>query len=157
MKPGTIQKEFNFRQINEGPVTDVFPLLCPVREKDWIDGWDYDMVYSTSGLAEEGCVFTTPHHGKTETTWYVTKHDHVNHEIEFIRFTPGETVVKIYIRLKALPGDKTEANISYQYTGLNEQQNEFIENNMQDSFNQSMHYWEKAINHYLKTGKKLMK
>ncbi len=155
MKSGTIQKEFSFRQINEGAVSDVFPLLCPVREKDWIDGWDYDMVYSKSGLAEEGCVFTTPHHGKTETTWYINKHDKLHHIVEFVRFTPGETVVKIHIQLNELPDNKTEAKIAYQYTGLNEQQNEFIENNMQDSFQQSMIYWEKAINYYLRTGEKL--
>ncbi len=157
MTATTIQKAFHYRQVNEGRPEEVFPLLCPVREKDWIDGWEYDMVYSKSGLAEEDCVFTTPHHGNSETIWYINKHDKQHHIIEFVRFTPGETVVKIHIQLNELPGNKTEASITYQYTGLNEQQNEFIENNMQDSFQQSMIYWEKAINYYLKTGKKLLK
>ncbi len=153
----TVQKEFVFSQINEGTVDEVFPLLCPVREKDWIDGWEYEMVYSTSGLIEEGCVFTTPHHGSSKTTWYVNRHDKENHFVEFVRFTPNETVVRIRIKLNELPGNKTAANISYQYTGLNQQANDSIENNMREDFLNSMRYWEKAINHYLTTGQKLMK
>ena len=157
MKKDTIQKVFSYRQQNEGTPDQVFPLLCPVREKDWIDGWEYEMIYSRSGLIEEGCVFTTPHHGDKTTTWYVTRHDIKQYFVEFVRITPGETVVRIQIQLDELPGNKTAANISYQYTGLNEQQNEFIENKMQVEFLHSMLYWEKAINHYLKTGQKLMK
>ena len=157
MTRATVQKEFSYRQQNDGRPDQVFPLLCPVREKDWIDGWEYEMIYSKSGLIEEGCVFTTPHHGNTTTTWYVTRHDIKQYFVEFVRFTPGETVVRIQVQLDELPGNKTAANISYQYTGLNEQQNEFIENKMQDEFLHSMLYWEKAINHYLKTGQKLMK
>ena len=37
----------------------VFPLLCPVREADWIDGWDPALVVSSTGVAELDCVFTT--------------------------------------------------------------------------------------------------
>ena len=34
-----IQKTFTFNQLNEGTPEQVFPLLCPVREKDWLDGF----------------------------------------------------------------------------------------------------------------------
>ena len=36
---------------------EVFPLLCPVREADWLDGWDPLEVWSRSGVAEPDCVF----------------------------------------------------------------------------------------------------
>jgi hypothetical protein len=39
--------------------SEVFPLLCPVREYDWIPGWSCEMVYSKSGLAEKDAVFRT--------------------------------------------------------------------------------------------------
>ena len=42
----------------------VFPLLCPVREADWIEGWDPISVWSESGVAEPDCVFTTPSDGR---------------------------------------------------------------------------------------------
>ena len=34
----------------------IFPLLDPVREKEWLDGWEYEMIYSNSGLGENGCI-----------------------------------------------------------------------------------------------------
>jgi len=47
-------------QLNAGAKT-VFPLLCPVKEDDWIDGWAdvCTIVYTDSGIAEEACVFET--------------------------------------------------------------------------------------------------
>ncbi len=41
----------------------VFPLLSPVREAEWIDGWSCEMIHSESGLAEEG-VQNQPRAGK---------------------------------------------------------------------------------------------
>jgi len=38
---------------------EVFPLLCPVREYEWIPDWSCEMVYSKSGVAEPGAMFTT--------------------------------------------------------------------------------------------------
>ena len=153
----TSRKEFSYTQINEASPERVFQLLCPVREKDWIDGWEFEIIYSQSGFAEQGCVFSTPHHGSSHTIWYITKHDAKKYEIEFVRVTPNEQVVKIFISLKSIAEDKTQALITYEYTGLNETQVAFIQNGMEAEFIKSMTYWERAINHYLKTGKKLMK
>jgi hypothetical protein len=35
----------------------VLPLLCPVREADWIQGWNPHLVVSASGVAERDCAF----------------------------------------------------------------------------------------------------
>jgi hypothetical protein len=51
------------------PPAAVFPLLCPVREHDWIDGWAATVVHSVSGVAETGCVFTT-----ADLVWVVHAH-----------------------------------------------------------------------------------
>jgi hypothetical protein len=150
-----IQRTFNHTQINEGNIDDVFPLLCPVREKDWLEGWDYTMVKSVSGLIEKNCVFTTPHRGELDTIWYVTRYDPGKYKIEFLRVTPGENVVRINIELEPVSEDRTRAFISYQYTALNEAQNRFIMEELVQSFTDSMTWWEKAINHYLTTGEKL--
>lgn len=151
------QKTLNFTQLNTGRVEDVFPLLCPVREKDWLDDWEYHMIHSLSGVIEKDCVFTTPHHGKFETVWHVTQYDRANHMIEFLRVTPTENVVRINIQLEEIDECQTRTLISYQYTALSEKQNKFIENDLEKSFLESMHWWEKSINHYLKTGVPLKK
>ena len=28
---------------------NIFPLLCPAREADWIPGWDSELIYTKSG------------------------------------------------------------------------------------------------------------
>lgn len=157
MKFTGIQKTFNYTQINIGSQEEIFPLLCPVREAEWIDGWEYEMIYSKSGLAELNCVFATPHKGDLKTIWQITEYDFNNYKIEFVRVTPKENIVKINIELEYVDNNKTKSHITYQYTGLNKKYNDFIENDLESSFKNSMLYWEKAINHYLKTGDKLLK
>lgn len=39
------------------PASEIFPLLCPTREYDWIEGWECDLLYSESGIAEQDCIF----------------------------------------------------------------------------------------------------
>lgn len=152
-----VRKTLTYRQLNTGNIQAVFPLLCPVRERDWLDGWQCTLVHSHSGLIEPGCVFTTPHHGKQETTWYVTQHDPIHYSVEFVRITPGESIVKINIALQPISHDSTETSITYEYTSLNETQNRFIQTELEHEFKRSMMWWEKAINHYLSTGEKLLK
>ena len=76
-----------YRQTINATPEKVFPLLCPIREAEWLDGWQYAMIYSESGLIEDGAVFSTPHAGEADTVWIVTKHDPRKREIEFARFT----------------------------------------------------------------------
>lgn len=54
-----------------GAPRDVFPLLCPVREYDWIPDWRCTMVHSTSGVAELGCVFRRD----GGETWITTRYE----------------------------------------------------------------------------------
>jgi len=152
-----IQESRTYKQINNAPADLVFPLLCPVREKEWIDGWDYKMIFSKSGLIEKGCVFSTPHHGTEQTIWYVTEHDKENYKIEFVRVTPNEEVVKINIRLEDNGNGTTTSNITYQYTGLNEGKNAWIKEKSDQAFRENMIEWEKAINYYIEKGEKRMK
>ena len=58
-----------YTQTNDAPPEKVFPLLCPVREADWVPGWQYRLIYSDSGCAEDGCVFATPNDTGPETIW----------------------------------------------------------------------------------------
>jgi hypothetical protein len=144
-------------QINVATPAKVFQLLCPVREKDWIDGWEYTMVYSVSGYAEPGCIFTTPAPGGKLTTWYVTRYDPAIWAIEFVRMVPGEMVVTIRIDLFPNNDISTLTDIVYEYTSLNEEASRWLREDLDESFNQNMDYWEKAINHYLLTGTMLKK
>ena len=77
----------------------IFPLLCPVREAEWLDGWDYKMIYSETGLAEEGAVFTTPYKNEEDTIWMITKYEKNNYKVDFARVTPNSrtSILKIKV------------------------------------------------------------
>ena len=152
-----LQKTFSRVQINKGAPERVFPLLCPVREKEWLEGWDYTMIHSHSGFIEKDCVFTTPNAGGADTVWQVTRYDREKYAIEFLRVTPAENVVRINIHLREKGKGISETSISYRYTALNERQNRFIRDELEKQFNDSMDWWEKAINHFLATGTMLKK
>ena len=53
----------------EAPPERVFPLLCPVREHEWIPAWKAEMVHSKSGFAELDCVFRTNNPLEGNRTW----------------------------------------------------------------------------------------
>jgi hypothetical protein len=151
------RKSFTYTQINTGNIKVVFPLLCPVMERDWIDGWECNMIYSESGFIEKDCVFTTTHHGNQETVWHVTQYDKENHIIEFLRVTPNENTVRIKILLEEIDHSKTKVHIYYLYTLLKKNNTVIEFKAIEQSFFDSMYWWEKAINYYFKTGLKLKK
>ena len=144
-----------YTQRNAGTPDQVFPLLCPVREADWLDGWQYETIYSKSGLVEENCVFAAPHHGEQRTIWHVTKHDPQHFVVEFVRMTPEENTVRITIKPEGNDDGTTAAHIAYRYTALCEAQNDFIANELDANFQADMQWWERALNHYLTTGEML--
>lgn len=144
-----------YTQSNDGPPQRVFPLLCPVREADWVPGWQYRLLYSQSGLAEPGCVFTTPNDDGSETTWLVTEYNPAAFTIAFVWVNPGLVAAQIAIRLEAKSSDQTTAHIAYTYTGLSQQGNQEVERYGAAWFQHKMRSWEAAINHYLRTGKKV--
>jgi hypothetical protein len=135
----------------------VFPLLCPVREAEWLDGCQYTMIYSESGLVEEGAVFSTPHDGEAETVWIVTRHDPTTREIEFVRLTPSSRICVLRIAVRAKGESSSFVDISYTYTGTTPAGNAFIDRLTHEAFVEAVSFWEESMNYFLRTGKKLIK
>jgi hypothetical protein len=77
----------------------VFPLLCPVREAEWIPGGDPLLVVSASGVAEPDCVFVTPSQ-PGDAIRYVTRHEPQAGFVEMIRITPALTACRRTIQLR---------------------------------------------------------
>lgn len=129
----------------------VFPLLCPVREYDWVEPWSCEMVYSKTGVAEKNAVFKTnfaPQGG--EETWVVCRYEK-DRAIEFIRVASDFKVNRLDISLTAAAGT-TMATWTQTYTGLSESGNRWIRDLTDDIFKAEKMAVEKMLNHYLKTG-----
>lgn len=128
----------------------VFPLLCPVQEKKWVPGWEYDMIFSQSGFAELGCVFTTPHSSGNQKheTWIVTQYQPMS-VIEYVRTDNENLVCHIYIELKKTHS-QTELCVRYTYTALNSVGKDFINNTFTEDYYQSyIEEWEQLLNGYI--------
>jgi hypothetical protein len=132
----------------------VHALICPVKEAEWLDGWDYELIYSQSGVAEYGCVFTSQSAGE-ETIWTISKRDDARYQTEFVRVTPGSRVAVVMIRIEDGGQQTSRVHISYTITALNAAGNAFIDNFTEKNFVADMQFWEATMNHYLKTGKPL--
>jgi hypothetical protein len=133
---------------------DVFPLLCPVREYDWIEPWSCEMVYTAGGVAEANAVFKTnfPAQGGEET-WVVCRYEK-DRAIEFIRVIPNFKVNRLDIALSSDNG-ATVATWTHTYTGLSEAGNQWIRGQTDEVFRSEKVALEKMLNYYLETGTRL--
>lgn len=136
----------------------VFPLICPVREAEWLDGWRYRMICSESGLVENGAVFATPGDGEADTIWVVTRHDPAHLAVEFTRFTPESRLCVLRIGLRPDGRDRSLVDIAYTYTTLSPAGDAFVERSVSEAaFLAAVTFWERSMNHWLATGERLKK
>jgi len=130
----------------------VFPLLCPVRETEWAEGWNPIVVFSGSGYAEPDCVFMTDDSG-VESVWVTTVRDPQQFHLQMIKVTPGMTVAKITIRLSENGENETAAEVTYSYTALSDQGAQFVNEYTEELYARFMGYWEKTLNDFLLSGR----
>ncbi len=125
----------------------IFPLLCPVREYEWLDGWKCEMVYSDSGVAEDNCIFKTAYSGIM--TWYVSRYEPPT-RIEFVGVIPDNVVMRLNVVLEKVD-QGTRITWTRMFTSLSEASHASL-----DQWNTD---WDKRLNnqieYFLKTGKVL--
>ncbi len=147
-----VRKMHSCTQVWEGTRDEVFPLLCPVKEKDWTPDWDPKLVISNSGVMEQECLFVeedTP----SDAIWVVSKHDPVKFEVAMYRIVPEVIVGRFAITLVSEEGNTTCASVSYEKTALGEDGEKIVHEFTAESFAEFMDEFTLAINHYLTTGK----
>ncbi len=140
-------------QTNHAKPEVVFPLLCPVREAEWVPGWKYQLLHSESGFAEPGCVFTTPNDNGIESIWICTQHDPKKFEVAYTWVWPQMIATRLTIRLSAADESSTHAHIRYEYTSLSDSGADELARFDRPWFETKMKAWELALNQYLETGK----
>ncbi|HVP44276.1 MAG TPA: hypothetical protein VMS96_12650 [Terriglobales bacterium] len=140
-----------YLQTNDAAPEKLFPLLCPVREAEWVPGWEYRLIFSRSGIAELGCVFSTPNEDGSETTWITIEYEPPR-GVGFVWVWPGMVTARLRFDLEAADG-KTRLRARYEYTGLSEKGNAEVERYSEKWFAEKMKKFEAALNHYLATGR----
>jgi hypothetical protein len=140
-----------YTQTLNGPAEAVFALLCPVREAEWIEGWDPGLVVTASGVAELDCAFTTGS-GAEAAVWVVTRYEPETHAIEFIKVTPEVTVARVAIRVRPVDERRSTAEVTYQHTALGPAGDAFVAGFTPDAYALFMRGWEARMNHFLASG-----
>jgi hypothetical protein len=143
------RQELHATQHLVAPPEDVFPLLCPVREGEWLEGWECTLLHSESGVAERDCVFATddPETGARDL-WLISRH-RPPREIEFIRFD-GRRIIRYTIGLEADGEGGSVARWRQVVTAVDDGP---LDQDAQETFAAMVAVDEQALNHFLETGK----
>lgn len=151
-KPNRVS--FAYEQTINGTIKEIMPLYCPVRELDWCENWNPKVVYSNSGLVEKDCIFITLHED-VDILWIVTDYDIEKGHVEMFYQIPNALVTKLEIQATPIGENKTKALLSYSKTSLGKLGDKIIKEFTKEEYDKMMDSWEKAMNHYLKTGQML--
>ncbi len=134
-----------------GTPQEVFPLLCPVREYDWIPDWSCTMIHSTSGVAELGCIFTR----ERGETWITTRYEPPV-QIDYTIVLPGLVVRTLSFALTATGPRTTSAALLTTATALGPDGVGEVLGWTADDQRRLWRLREEQANHYLTTGNLLV-
>ncbi len=133
-------------QLNCAP-DDVFALMCPVREHDWDLSWKTTSIYSSSGLVEQDCMFTTFADGK-EATWVTTAHDAQVRRLTMYKVIPGDVATRLDIAVYDVVSG-CAATISYEHTALSDTGVKIVDQHTAERYDAMMDSWKQMIHGYL--------
>lgn len=139
------------------PAAKIFPLLCPVREYDWIDGWTCRMIYSATGVAEGNAIFITDFARSVEEVWVVSRYEPERYVIEFVAVNPESHVMKLDVRVTERGENEADVSFTNTFTGLTERGNSFLEQYGAETYEPMMSRLFASLDHYCRTGKILKK
>jgi hypothetical protein len=127
----------------------VYATLCPSRERDWIPGWECELIYTESGYAELDCVFRTGDDNVSGPgLWVCTRHEPPA-RIEYTRFV-DHVVMHLTIELTDNGDGTTHSRWTIVLTGIDEQGNMAVGQIPDDVGDQ--HVVLPMLTHYLETG-----
>jgi hypothetical protein len=136
------------------PPERVFPLLCPVRERDWIETWEATIVHSDSGVAELGCIFVTDEPHGAESVWTVSRYEPAQGIIEFVVVTPRLLVTTLAVALHP-EGDGTRAEWRRTFTALSRRGEKALARLAGPAYETRLERLQGQLEHYLRTGEML--
>ncbi|MBM5810625.1 MAG: hypothetical protein FJ191_01470 [Gammaproteobacteria bacterium] len=138
---------FTHTQTYRAAIGAVFPLLCPVREFEYLPAWQCQIVRLDSGRIEDGGVFTTEN---GSDVWVVARYE----PEAAIRFVRTNALRAMVYDIEALPAPPGEVRLRWRQviTGLNPAGNRQIEALRESDFRHMLDGMQALLQHYLDTG-----
>jgi hypothetical protein len=133
------------------PAKDVFPLLCPVREYEWIPSWVCTMAYSKSGAAELDAVFQTTGPLRKKIVWALITYE-PNRFVEYLMVSGRDMVVRLSIALVE-DGGRTTITWRMLFTGTSLVGRKLLSTAFtEEKYGEMLSGREKELRHFLETG-----
>jgi len=129
-------------------VEQAFELFSPLGEKQWVPGWDPELLHPEGVSWAQGQLFRTREE-RGDAIWVVTSLDRSRHEAEYHRVEPGRYVARVRVECEARGPARTEVRVSYQYVGLSPAGNDEIGRMSATEYEEKMRRWEGWIEEHL--------
>ena len=138
----------------DGDTQEVFPLLCPVLEYQWIPGWSCTMMYSDSGVAEKNAIFSTREMFRKKVLWTTITYE-PNRFIEYLLVMGQDGVVRLSITLEEKGPGETHVHWRMLFTAISYLAKKILPKTYSEEKFQAMLLKRKnELNRYLVTKKK---
>jgi hypothetical protein len=131
----------SYTQHYDAPAHAAFALCCPVRECDWVDGWDPTVVWTDSGLVEERCTWLMP----DGAVWTTIEHDPAEGRLRLLKVVPSETVCDIQIEVRSTGEASCELDLVYTHTAIGEAGRDLCAALSEEAFAEFAQGWQEAM------------
>jgi len=126
---------------------DVFPLLCPKREEEWIPGWE-------CGYNEEGAIFRTTKPYGTELYWNTLQYDRLKKVVDFLITAPHRYMLRFTIDVAAANDGLLTLSFSQTFTSVSEEGNELLNQYKAEDFAERLRNLGEFMNQYFQNKSK---
>lgn len=155
----TVKHETRFEFNRSAEV--LFPLFSAEGEKSWVPGWDYENIMGATDLHEDYVFLTaghsssedhtSGHHEAAKVIWLVKRYEPANYYVQFYLVEPGDMVGIVTVHCKPLEAALTEVNVSYEFIGLSNKGNDFINGYTSELFESCIGQWPIWLQGYFDT------
>jgi len=148
------------REITASP-QKIFPLACPVEELRWIPDWNYQLIYSKSGVNETNCIFiedlSGPHFFEKplRTTWVTNLLDPDKYRILFQLNLTEKAVIRFAFKINEVGESVSSCSWHLTFTALDEEANALEDETIQAKLELMITFLAEALKHYCETGEML--
>jgi hypothetical protein len=147
---GVLRKEFNNEAIIHARPERIFPLLCPIKENEWIDGWRAEVLHSKSGFAEDNALFRT--RLRFGETWITTRYEPQVFRVEYTIFAGGHAIVRLDLALDDLGDGTSRLRARRTYSGLDWLGRHQVEVTRREEIDAAQDLIARQLDHYVTTG-----
>jgi hypothetical protein len=107
-------------------IDEVFPLLCPKREEEWIPCWECETIWSKSGYNEAGAIFRTLKPYGTELYWTTLQYDIHKQIVDFLITAPHLFMFRFKIEPRVGVDGILAITFTQVFTSVSEEGNAFL-------------------------------